>query len=271
VLTAAMPAVTNALRGVLPPNALKQLTQALGNCNQDLTHRGNVVIQPDGWLNRANNNGVFDSLPPTSREYNEYVTPYLPGDVIDSPYNNSYNTNIDYGDVITVLGGPPGADGSAGRAGVDGVAGVNGLDGRDGSDGSDGAPGSPGAAGTAGGDGAAGPPGFPGAAGAAGRDGRDGAAGRDGRDGNVNIDAITGTILSAILRRLKEKPGIYSVDEVLGEASKVSTSKKELVVGVDCVDGELVVDKLPFRVVEFVEPVKVVTKVKHTSAIYYGP
>jgi hypothetical protein len=203
MLTAAMPALTNALRGVLPPNALKQLTQALGNCNQDLTHRGNVVIQPDGWLNRANNNGVFDTLPPTSREYNEYVTPYLPGggDAINSVYNNSYNTNIDYGDVVTVLGGPPGSDGRDGRAGVDGVAGVNGLDGRDGSDGSDGAPGSPSAAGAAGAagaaaaggaGGAAGAPGDPGAAGAAGRDGRDGAAGRDGAVGVAARNGLGG-------------------------------------------------------------------------------
>ena len=35
MLTNAMPAVTRALQGSLPPAALKQLTQALGNCNLD--------------------------------------------------------------------------------------------------------------------------------------------------------------------------------------------------------------------------------------------
>ena len=46
MLTQAMPALVKALTGVLPPAAVKQLTQALGNCNQPLTHRGDVQITP---------------------------------------------------------------------------------------------------------------------------------------------------------------------------------------------------------------------------------
>lgn len=46
MLTQAMPALVKALTGVLPPSAVKQLTQALGNCNQPLTHRGDVQIAP---------------------------------------------------------------------------------------------------------------------------------------------------------------------------------------------------------------------------------
>jgi hypothetical protein len=207
MLTQAMPALTNAFRGILRPNAIKALTQALGNCNMDLTHRGNVVVQPDAWQNVNNSNGVYNSYPPSNQQYNEYVNQYInPSnfyDIVNSIYNNPayYNTNIDYGDVITVLGGPPGDPGRDGRSGLDGVAGVDGLagrDGRDGLDGFSGPPGTPGAAGQNGIDGRdgyagrdgigvqgpSGPPGTDGAAGPAGRDGR------DGRDGVVDYDIV---------------------------------------------------------------------------------
>lgn len=44
MLTQSAPAIVKALTGVLPPGALQQLTQALGNCEQPLTHRGQVNI-----------------------------------------------------------------------------------------------------------------------------------------------------------------------------------------------------------------------------------
>ena len=46
MLTQTVPAVINALQGVLPDNAVKALTQALGNCNQPLAHRGAVSFSP---------------------------------------------------------------------------------------------------------------------------------------------------------------------------------------------------------------------------------
>ena len=46
MLTQAMPSLVRALDGVLPPEALKQLTQALGNCNQPLSSRSDVSLQP---------------------------------------------------------------------------------------------------------------------------------------------------------------------------------------------------------------------------------
>lgn len=52
MLTQAMPALVKALTGVLPPAAVKQLTQALGNCNQPLTHRGDVQITPPQFTTR---------------------------------------------------------------------------------------------------------------------------------------------------------------------------------------------------------------------------
>jgi hypothetical protein len=41
-----MPALAQALSGALPEAAIRQLMQALGNCQQPLTHRGAVNIQP---------------------------------------------------------------------------------------------------------------------------------------------------------------------------------------------------------------------------------
>jgi len=46
VFTQSMPALAQALSGALPEAALRQLMQALGNCQQPLTHRGAVNFQP---------------------------------------------------------------------------------------------------------------------------------------------------------------------------------------------------------------------------------
>jgi len=207
MLTNAMPAVMRALQGSLPPAALKQLTQALGNCNQQLTHRGDISVRPDAWSYANNNNGTYDGYPPSNSEYNQYVnnngySEYA--DVNNQYYNNpNYNTSIDYGDTIIVQGGPPGAPGQAGSAG------------RDGADGGAGAAGSGGAAGDAG------PPGSPGGAGGNGRDGRDGGAGFDGapggagaagQDGVVNIDQILAALLGKL--RIQTAEVIVDIEEL---------------------------------------------------------
>ena len=46
MLTQSMPAVIDALRSVLSPGELQNLTQALGNCQQPLSHRGSVNFAP---------------------------------------------------------------------------------------------------------------------------------------------------------------------------------------------------------------------------------
>ena len=46
MFTQSMPALAQALSGALPEAALRQLMQALGNCQQPLTHRGAVNLQP---------------------------------------------------------------------------------------------------------------------------------------------------------------------------------------------------------------------------------
>lgn len=46
MFTQSMPALAQALSGALPEPALRQLMQALGNCQQPLTHRGEINLQP---------------------------------------------------------------------------------------------------------------------------------------------------------------------------------------------------------------------------------
>lgn len=46
MFTQSMPALAQALAGALPEAAVRQLMQSLGNCQQPLTHRGSVNLQP---------------------------------------------------------------------------------------------------------------------------------------------------------------------------------------------------------------------------------
>lgn len=46
MLTQSAPAIVNALNGSLPDDTVRALTQSLGNCNQPLTHRGDINFQP---------------------------------------------------------------------------------------------------------------------------------------------------------------------------------------------------------------------------------
>ena len=166
MLTQAMPAVVRALQGTMPPAALKQLTQALGNCNQGVSQRGDVNVSPDAWTNINNNGGVYNG---DTWNENDYRTLITNGDLInninnqnafdfstrqDFATNNFYGGDIQNyaGDVnisnlntdnittnnITVTGGPKGDPGEPGPPGQPGAAG---FDGRDGQDGAPGLPG----------------------------------------------------------------------------------------------------------------------------------
>jgi hypothetical protein len=227
MLTQSMPAVIRALQGVLPPAAVKQLTQALGNCNQPLTHRGAVNLQPAtprqsgpgtygggqwsvneyGDLIQQNSQSFYD-MADYSSNWNSYN---YSGDSFHFPTTQNFNVVNNFSSGGTNLGGettveriftreivflgPPGADGVDGIDGRDGREGLPGLAGQDGADGlagaagAAGAAGPPGARGAGGGGGAAGRPGAPGAAG---RGGRDGGAGRNGRDGLPGLPGLFG-------------------------------------------------------------------------------
>jgi hypothetical protein len=214
MLTQTTPAVVSALRNVLPPAAIKQLTQALGNCGQPLTHRGPVALEPamprqaggrgvyggaaaDGTPARTWNTQSFADLLP----YNERAFYDMPrggsstnnyyGDNFTFPTTNVYNitnnTNITVGGGGTYIPGiitdrPPA---------IIPPAGADGRDGRDGIDGQDGAAGQEGAAGRDGVDGRDGKDGEAGRRGRAGRDGKDGADGADGADG-ISIQGPAG-------------------------------------------------------------------------------
>lgn len=53
MFTQSTPSIINALSGALPPQAVRALVQALGNCQQPLTHRGEVSLSPAGPPNIA--------------------------------------------------------------------------------------------------------------------------------------------------------------------------------------------------------------------------
>jgi hypothetical protein len=162
MLTQAMPAVVRALQGTMPSAALKQLTQALGNCNQEVSQRGDVNVSPDAWTNINNNNGVYDGDTWNQNDYRNLITN---GDLINNINNQNafdfstrqeFATNNFYGgdiqnyagDVnitnlvtnnittnnITVNGGEKGDQGEPGPPGQPGADGAAGRDGRDGLD-----------------------------------------------------------------------------------------------------------------------------------------
>ena len=53
MFTQSMPALAQGLSGAIPDGAVRQLMQALGNCQQPLTHRGAVNVQPPGLSTRG--------------------------------------------------------------------------------------------------------------------------------------------------------------------------------------------------------------------------
>ena len=60
MLTQSMPAVIDALRSVLSPGELQNLTQALGNCQQPLSHRGSTNFAAGGPPQKG---GVYTHSP----------------------------------------------------------------------------------------------------------------------------------------------------------------------------------------------------------------
>lgn len=78
MLTNTMPAVVKALQKTLDPTTLKAFTQALGNCNQPVTQRGQVTVQPNNYFLRAgeyptNNTNIGYS----SYNYQQYNPTFL--------------------------------------------------------------------------------------------------------------------------------------------------------------------------------------------------
>ena len=210
MLTQATPAIITALQKVLPPAALKQLTQALGNCGQPLSHRGPVNLQP-AMPRQSGGRGVYggagadgspaktwntqsyaDLLPFNERAFYEIPGIGGPGgttnnnyygDTFNFPTTNNYNITNNYS---THISGGTFIPGIVTDQPIT-VIPRDGVDGRDGRDGVDGGYCGDGAAGEAGAAGADGRDGVDGKDGRVGRDGKDGEDGGDGADGANGI------------------------------------------------------------------------------------
>lgn len=76
MLTNTMPSVVKALQKTLDPTTLKAFTQALGNCNQPVTQRGPVSVQPNTFYLRAgeypSSNSSFGYNTNNYQQYNNY-------------------------------------------------------------------------------------------------------------------------------------------------------------------------------------------------------
>lgn len=130
MLTQSQPAVVQALLKALPENAIKALTQAIGNCQQPLTHRGPVTIDPTprGDDRGMYNNGAWDPskyrdlLPSASQAGDVFIElpgfgpggSYHAGDWNSTNYggnnfyfptDNTFNTNNFYGGPTFNVGG----------------------------------------------------------------------------------------------------------------------------------------------------------------------
>lgn len=87
MLTATMPALSRALDGQLPPQVIKAVMQALGNCGQDSVQRGGVAVMPDTLR------GVSGVSGPQG--WNPYTTPNINNNGSWIPYNINGNTFVD--------------------------------------------------------------------------------------------------------------------------------------------------------------------------------
>jgi hypothetical protein len=194
MFTQAMPALVNAMSGSMSQNAMRQLMQVLGNCNQPLEHRGPVAINTAA---RQSERGVYDGSRWDPGQFQDIASGpsiFNNGAFVDSSVNNQFfregdflfrtdaqfTTNNLFQTIILGGPGPPGAAGAAGANGVDGAPGAVGAAGAAGAAGRPGI-GFAGAPGQRGTDGLAGPPGQRGV------DGLDGLPGRPGRDGRDGI------------------------------------------------------------------------------------
>jgi len=90
VFTQSMPALAQALSGALPEEALRQLMQSLGNCQQPLTHRGAINLQQPA------STGVGGLARPGAWSPSDYsgFLPTAGQDVfVDIAGDKNYNTN----------------------------------------------------------------------------------------------------------------------------------------------------------------------------------
>jgi hypothetical protein len=90
MLTQAAPAVVKALVESLPEQAVRALTQAIGNCNQPLTHRGPLNIQPYVYGNRR---GVYTNQRWNPADYKGILPNAGESDNVDLPGYNAGDWN----------------------------------------------------------------------------------------------------------------------------------------------------------------------------------
>lgn len=77
MLTRTMPSVMRALQGSLDSQTLKAFTQALGNCNQPLEHRGDIAAQPVNlFVRQAEYGGDTYNGGYSSNQYTQYNPTY---------------------------------------------------------------------------------------------------------------------------------------------------------------------------------------------------
>lgn len=227
MFTQAMPTLAQSLQGSLPQQAIRQLMQVLGNCNQPLEHRGPVAVTP-GPLGREAGPGFYGSGAWGPDQLGELVNAsslFNNGAFIDSTVNNNhfggdqflFNNNTEFISNFfptTFVIGQPGAAGSDGAAGAAGGTGRDGAPGAEGINGVDGAPGIIAVIQLDGRDGAAGP------AGAPGQPGRDGDAGLVGPPGLPGRDGLAG----GYRLQAKEKQITIQLTKVTVEDKTVSIS-----------------------------------------------
>lgn len=189
MLTSSIPSVTRALSGSLPPGAVRQLTQAIGNCSQPLTSRGGMNFQtPAARTLGAQGPGAMgggtwnpqdyiDLLPPTDQAGNVVLPGYdnpwawnvtnYGGDNFYFPTSQEFTTNQYYGGpTFNVAGDTVFENAYTTNMNVTNLT-TDTINGQP-------APGRPGDTG---------PSGAPGRVGAAGLAGQNGAGGEDGVDG----------------------------------------------------------------------------------------
>ena len=108
----AMPALAQALTGVIPDQAVRALMQALGNCQQPVTSRSDVNFQPNLQANfqgqrrsdlgtlpggRWNQNSIPQGMIPTMSEYAQYTSlnfdQFGRNQMVDIPRPPGFTTN----------------------------------------------------------------------------------------------------------------------------------------------------------------------------------
>lgn len=97
--TQSMPALAKALSGVLPDGAVRQLMQALGNCNQPYTSRSTQNFQYPEQL--GNNNGVYSGGPWNPSQYPGLLPTAGGNGFTDTPGPGGWNGGSYYGGSTT--------------------------------------------------------------------------------------------------------------------------------------------------------------------------